>query len=271
MVQKTFGIYSDDLSGCRLFIEAGTQHMASWFVDTITGSFKAFEFFQFELGDDTTIDQVVRDIKLQSQLMSMQMDAALIIWENSACTAIPEEFFSKEIAGSYMEIIAGEDADTTLLEEHFEKYIILSRYSDAYAAAIQKHLATGSFSHKFSALLKKYSGADRDAKTVVRMVFYPGRFIIIIIKNRVLQIIQCIPYSTAEDVLYSVLHMCSSYGIVLDATPVIVCGLINTGSPLLETLLKYIENVEIEKSPQDVFGAGGFADHPPQYFLPYIQ
>jgi len=271
MVQKTFSIYADDLSGCRLFIEAGVQHIASWFVDTLTGSLKAFEFFQFEDVDEGNIDDTVRAVRLHSKLMDMQMDAALVVWEHPACTFVPREFFDESIADGYLDIISGESGDSKLLHEPFKEYVILSRYPAKYANAIRRHLAAGPFSHKFSSLLKRYTKISAAGETSVRIVFYPSRFIITATESGVLQIIQCIQYSTAEDVLYSIMHICNEYGFALETTPVIASGFINSGSTLHDTLYRYLENFEIEKSGDATFAAEGFAEHPHQYFLPFIQ
>jgi len=271
MVQKTFGIYGDDLSGCRLFIEAGAQHIAAWFADTVTGSLKAFEFFQFESHDDTTVDDVVRNVKLHSKLMSMQMDAALIIWENAACTFVPEEFFISGTADTYLNIIAGEAGEADFLQEHFDNYVVLSRHATAYADAIKKHLATGPHTHKFSFLLKKYGPANGEKSDFIRAVFYPEKLIIIAFKQGELQLVQSVGYSTAEDVLYLIMNVGGEYGIDLSTTRVVLSGLINAGSVLFDTLYKYIEHVDIEKSTENNFNAPGFAEHPAQYFLPFIQ
>jgi hypothetical protein len=271
MVQKTFSIYADDLSGSRLFIEAGTQHVAAWFIDTITGSIKAFEFFQFEAGGTADIDEVVHEVKLQSKLLGMQMDAAQIIWENAACTCIPSVFFAEEAAAGYLDIVAGEERDVTLLQERFKDYVVLSRYPKAYANAITKHLASGPQSHKFSSLLNKYYDTAAITENGIRVVFYPSRLILAALKSSDLQIIQCMEYSTAEDALYGIMQVCDLYNIPLETTPVVASGFINTGSSLYDTLYRYLPNFEIEKAPDNAFAAEGFAEHPPQYFLSFIQ
>ena len=271
MVQKTFSIYADDLSGSRLFIEAGTQHVAAWFIDTITGAIKAFEFFQFEVGVATDMDEIINEVKLHSKLLGMQMDAAKVIWENATCTFIPAVFFDEEVAAGYLEIIAGEEDNVTLMHEHFKEYVVVSRYPIDYAKAIKKHLASGPYSHKFHSVLKKYFGNDTGVVNAVRVIFYPSRLILAAIKGGELQIIQCLEYSTAEDALYNIIHVCGLYNIPFETTPVIASGFINTGSSLYDTLYRYLPNFEIEKSPENAFAAEGFTEHPPQYFLPFIQ
>lgn len=272
MVQKTFSIYADDLSGCRLFIEAGTQHIAAWFADTITGSLKALEFFQFDREADTNMNDVAAEVKKHSRLMSMQMDAALIVLENAACTLVPSAFFNESLAAGYLNITAGEDTEeNSLLEEHYKEYSVVSKHPTAYAAAVKKHLAVGPLSHKFTTLLKKHSNYTPALPTVARVVFYPQRLIILVVKNDVLQIVQSIDFSTAEDALYSIMHICTQCGVDANTTPVIASGLINAGSSLHDILHRYIEHFEIEQSPDAAFAAEGFAEHPRHYFLPFIQ
>ena len=51
MVRKTFGIYSEDLSGCVLFIETGDEYIACWIKHNETNTVKAFELFTFKQTD----------------------------------------------------------------------------------------------------------------------------------------------------------------------------------------------------------------------------
>ena len=47
MVRKTFGIYSNPLEHCNLFIETGSDYIACWCKDSATNVVKAFELFSF--------------------------------------------------------------------------------------------------------------------------------------------------------------------------------------------------------------------------------
>ena len=70
MVNKNFGIYSDDLSGCDLMIETGSDYIACWCKDKAAGMVKAFEQFGFDANFYRSFENLFDDIQLHSRLLT---------------------------------------------------------------------------------------------------------------------------------------------------------------------------------------------------------
>lgn len=275
MLQKTFGIYADDLDGCSFFVEAGSKHFACWCSDAVSGAVKAFELFQFDTDDKHTISDILRETRLQSNLMDMATGPVTITWNLESALCIPQAFYREDLAGQYLDAMLGTTltGNKTLAEYTPGGQVIITRQPAHYIDALHQHFTGITFTHKFCALLKKYvgsAGEDTQAAAYVYVIFYPSYFILTAINNNALQIIRCINYSTAEDALYNIMQVCSVYNMPLSTTAVVASGLIDTASNLYNILYSYIDNFEVAKQDTTVFDAPGFHDHPTHYFLPFI-
>lgn len=273
MLQKTFGIYADNLDGCSFFTEAGNKHFACWCSSADSGAVKAFELFQFDTDDKHTISDILGEIRLQSKLMDMATGPVTITWNLESALCVPQAFYREDIAAQYLDTMLGTTPanDKTLAEYTTGGQVIITRQPAHYITALHNHFTGITFTHKFCVLLNKYMGSPTHADgAVVHVIFYPSYFILTAIKNNVLQIIRCISYATAEDALYNIMQICSVYNIPLSTTPVIAAGLIDTASNLYNILHSYIEHFETAKQDTAVFDAPGFNDYPTHYFLPFI-
>lgn len=271
MLQKTFSIYADNLNDCKLFIEAGCRHIACWCKDE-AGAAKAFEFFQFEAEQDKNIQAILKEVRLHSRLMDLPVTPAAVIWDTEEALYIPAPFYKEELAGDYLNLMFGEKATDDVLAQQSGSHVILSRQQAGYGDAFKEHFAATAFSHKFFGLLQTYlSKAELGEASHVHIIFYPTHFILTAIKDKVLQIMRCISYSTSEDALYSIIHTCNRYDMPLQTTAITASGLIDTSSNLYNTLYSYLETFSLQKSDTATFAAAGFAEYPAHFFLPFIQ
>ena len=272
MLQKTFSIYADNLDDCRLFIEAGSHHIACWCKDAETGAAKAFEFFQFDEGPGNGIDNILKEVRLHSRLMDLPLTPDAVIWDTEEVLYIPAVFYKEQLAPEYLSMMFGEAETNEVLAQQSGDYVILSRQQAAYITTFKAHFAVTTFSHKFFGLLQQYmKDAEQAGANQLHVIFYPSHFILTALKDKKLQVMRSINYSTAEDALYSIIHICNEYGMPLNTTAITASGLIDTSSNLYNTLYSYLETFTLQKSESVVFGAEGFAEYPAHFFLPFIQ
>src|SRR5690349_19821921 len=112
MVRKTFGIYSEDLSGCDLFIETGTEYISCWSKNSETKQVKAFELFSFAEASLNDVANLMQNIQSDSRLFAEKFENVNCIWGHEKCVCIPQEFYKDEIATPYIEMIFGECNET---------------------------------------------------------------------------------------------------------------------------------------------------------------
>jgi hypothetical protein len=269
MVRKSFGIYSEDYSGCVLFVETGHEYFACWCKHNDTKQVKAFELFSFTTGDANNFDNLLKQVQTQSRLLTGSFDKVYCIWANEKCVCIPKEFYKDEIAGSYMQTIFGDNIETTFYKEDLDGFVVLAVLQQQAAAAIQGYYTVDANVHKYFQLLKAQQSDEQENK--MHLVFYPAFFIASVFKNAKLQLIQSFPYKLPEDPLYHIMRLCNAFDLPLHETPVYASGMIDTNSPLYQVLYGYINHFSFEHADKGLFAAEDFHEYPLHYFTSFCQ
>ncbi len=270
MLQKTFSIYNDDLQGCRLFIETGTGYIACWCRNTETSMVKAFELFRFQQPDEGSFENMLREAKLNSKLFDTHFEKVYLVWGNEECIPVPSVYCSSDTAEDYFSLMYGAETCGAYINTVNDITLVsgrLSKQQDAF----KKYFPSAGDEHKFSLLLKKYfSDAYNATAGRVHLLFYSGHFIITVIKENLLQLMQSRQYETAEDVLYMILNACAQNGLNPEETKITAGGMIDVKSSLYTALYMYLEGFEIETADKNMMDAEGFGEYPAHYFAPFF-
>jgi len=267
MVRKTFGIYSDDLSGCILFIETGKDYIVCWCKHAETLSVKAFELFSFREIETQDFDKLLNEMQLHSKLFATSYEKVYCIWGDEKCVCIPREFYDDDIAGSYMHLMYGDEAGSSFYKDDLNDFIILAKLPDTSSSFTAYHTIEANV-HKYYHLLKVQQAAVSENK--LHIVFYHSHFIVSVFKDGVLQLIQNFFYRAPEDVLYHLLNICETFELSASETPVYASGMIDISSPLYEILHAYVHHFAFEPIHKEMFDES-FYEYPLHYFASFCQ
>lgn len=268
MVRKTFGIYSEWLEQCSLFIETGNDYIACWCKDPAANTVKAFELFSFAEDQPGDFAALFREVQLHSRLLTTAFENVYCIWGNEKCVCVPTEFFSDATATSYIELMFGEHT-LPLYNNTVGDCVTVAALPQDAMNVYNSHYTIKASVHKYYQLLKGQQNAG--ATNRMHLHFYHSHCIISAYKEGVLQLIQTYPYKTSEDILYAVLHIAGEYQLPVNETIIYAGGLIDTSSPLYKTLHIYLNNFSFEPVDAALFAAEGFQEHPLHYFAPFCQ
>jgi len=269
MVRKSFGIYSEDLSGCVLFIETGDEYIACWCKHNDTKQVKAFELFGFRQIDANDFADLLKQVQAHSKLLTESFEKVYCIWGNEKCVCIPGEFYRDDTAGTYMQTMFGDNIETTFYKENLNGYVVLAALQQQAASAFGEYYTIDANVHKYFQLLKAQQNTEEENK--IHLVFYPTYFIASVFKERKLQLIQSFSYKLPEDALYHVMHICNSFNLSTNDTNVYGSGMIDTNSPLYQALYGYINNFSFEVAKKELFAAADFHEYPLHYFTSFCQ
>lgn len=269
MVRKTFGIYSEDLTGCVLYIETGDEYIACWCRHNETSNVTAFELFTFKQTDAADFESLLKEIQLHSRLLTTSFEKAHCIWANEKCMCIPAEFYNDNAATSYLQFMFGDNASVNFYKNQLNDYEVLAILPTDASAAFKSSHNIDSNVHKYYQLLKGQHSNNEENK--IHLVFYYTWFIISVFKKGQLQLIQRFYYKSPEDALYHVLNVCKTYELPVSEVNVFASGMIDTNSPLYEMLRGYIQNFALETVDKDLFVAEGFHEYPLHYFTSFCQ
>ena len=269
MVRKTFGIYSNPLEHCNLFIETGSDYIACWCKDSATNVVKAFELFSFTQNSADDFAALFKEVQLHSRLLTTSFENVYCIWGNEKCVCVPAEYYNDETAASYMELMFGESCPSALLNNTAMDCVTVFELPQSALDAYSKAYTVKASVHKYYQLIKGQQSDNGGNK--MHVLFYHSHCIISAYKQGVLQLIQTYPYKVSEDVLYVLLNIAKAYQMPVSETPIYAGGLIDTSSPLYKTLHVYLNGFCFEPVDAALFTAEGFQDHPLHYFAPFCQ
>ena len=270
MVQKNFGIYSDDLSGCDFVIETGLDYIACWCKDKATGSIKAFEQFGFDGNAYNSFEKLFTEVQLHSRLLTTHFNNVYCIWGYEKCICAPNELYSRGMAASAMELMFGEKIEQkSVIENTLGNCVVSTAINEDAWDVYSKHYRISANMHKYYSLLKMQKPQDEEDK--LHLVFYNNDVIISAYKKGQLQLVQRFAYKAAEDVLYHILNICKTYQLPVAEINIRCSGMIDNSSPLYSTLLAYLGDFSFEAADKALFAAEGFHEYPLHYFVSFCQ
>ncbi|MEP6512766.1 MAG: DUF3822 family protein, partial [Parafilimonas sp.] len=94
MLPKTFGIYNYNEQEINLFIEIAKKHIACFSKSAKKSVLHSFEFFQFDASRNENFEQLLNDVKTQSDLLKKYFQNIQIVWNNEECICVPAEFYN---------------------------------------------------------------------------------------------------------------------------------------------------------------------------------
>jgi hypothetical protein len=268
MVQKTFGIYSNALTDCCLYIETGQQYIACWCKHDESKTLQAFELFSFNEIDAGDFTKVFKETLLHSRLLTTSFDKVEFIWGHEKSLCIPTEFYNENAAASYLKLMFGEIAEIPVGTDKIDDGVVIYKLPEQAMNEYSKHYKISTQFHKYSQLL---AAKKKDTANSIHLVFYHSHYIVIVYKNDRLQLIQYFDYKVPEDVLYTILNTCDAHELPANEIKILASGMINTFSPLYDTLHAYLNDFSFVQMDRSLFAAEIFDDYPLHYFASFCE
>jgi hypothetical protein len=109
-----------------------------------------------------------------------------------------------------------------------------------------------------------------DGKNWMKLVFDEKYFIVTLIKDDQLQLIQTFNYQSSEDVLYHIMNVVNQHDISIASLSVLISGKIDLDKTTYNLIQQYFSNIEIEKSELGNAFSEKLSAYPSHYFIPYF-
>jgi hypothetical protein len=270
MLQKTYSIYSEELSNQQLFIEAGKNHLACWCKKAGDKKLNAFELFQCDAYTGASFENMLSAARLHSRLLTMKVAETKFILNTDETICIPfnSDHNGNDFLKQNFELLFGASADASIFSEEYNGYLIAARIEKGLQDSLRSSFPGAKFHLQYNCLLPALNANGNGNTEIVYLFFYPYYFSLIVFKQGKLQLLQTRTYNNAEDVLYFVLNIFKQYNID-NKTEIVTGGFINEESKLYQTLYQYAEGLKLAQVDEELFATGGFKDYSSHYFLPY--
>ncbi len=134
------------------------------------------------------------------------------------------------------------------------------RVPEAIAGVLKSRFPDALNIHQYSVLLKQAPAGDNH----LRVIFYPKKLIVLLIKEGSTQFINTFWFDAAEDVSYILMNICKQFEV--ENIPVEIGGLIEMNSALYKEIYKYFTNVTLAGLPGGCNYSEEISRHPAHYF-----
>ncbi len=276
MAQKIIGIYNDaqDTTGNhQLIIEIGNSQVACMIKNMESQKVEELEVFGIEK-DSSDWSDIFYEVKAASQILNRLFRDTLCFYNFEEAIIMPEEKFSATAAEDYLSLIYGE---TSRHEIKYDNILPGSNMVNAYRVRKSIHELVGRHfllykpHHTYSRILDDILHRDQLDNHFLKIQFYSHHFILVLVKDKKLQLIQSFQYQTDNDVLYYVLSLIKQYGINNDHSNLEVSGMYDPGSSLHQQFVKLFGRISFDTIQVEGVFASAMAGYPAHYFTPFYK
>ena len=219
--------------------------------------------YVFDLDNDEEPGQVLKHIFREQTLLQKRYKKVLVCYCFPESALLPEKFYegSRE---SLLNMLYGDLEEGIILTDVItgENKHNIYRVPFAIHNAVTAQFPLAIFTHQYSNLVKKLSSE----KDILYVIFYPGKFIISLMKDGLLQIIQTYDYRSAVDMVYYMLTICKQFDTKI--IPLRVAGIINENDELLSELNRHFSQISFDTLQADMSLSGDIKELPAHYFSP---
>lgn len=275
MPNKSLSLYSPEDAiedNVRLVVEVAKNHLACVVTKENRKAISAFELFTFTESEAASFDELLAGITQQSKLLSIKIASVHVYINNEYCIPVPIFKFNKETAEEYLQIAFGTACPSKTHYEHLpvEPGIInVYRISQNWLQWFDKQFEKCSFHHTYSNIIRSILSVSDEPEELMTVNFYNTFFIVAVIKDAVLQLIQTFVYDSPEDVLYYLLNITKQFELYSKTLTIQISGMIDVDYKLYRELITYFKEVKVENVHEANLKLD-FGEYPHHYFTPFF-
>jgi hypothetical protein len=263
----------EELLNSMLLIEISDKLFGYVIYNKHNKSMLGLRQYHLDVSTEKPTIQALNEIFANDGLLQQSWKEAVVIYNFPDSSLLPDEFFDLGMNKSITELLFGNAFRELILSEKIPAWDVYNIYriKREIHGAMQQKFSAGRYWHYYSILLSTIDKEKQASSSVLKCIFYPEKFIVALITNQQLQLLQTYDYETPEDVSYYLLKISRQFNIVQGDLRVNVSGLIEEQSVLFSELLKYFEYLECDRIPETLETRGLLEGLPGHYFSPMLK
>lgn len=173
----------------------------------------------------------------------------------------PSQFHSRDESLSLLKELYGDPYAEQYYHDNISTMSVINDYSlpVAYDSVLKDYFPNAAIQHQYSLLIEKLNSTK-----TLHVLFYFEKIIVVVFKDKKLQIVQSFIYKVPADVIYHLLNVCKQFE--LSNTLITVYGLIEKRSALYEEIHKYFSDIAFAELPANINTGENFSDYPAHFF-----
>jgi hypothetical protein len=278
MFRATFNIVSETASAeewknSHLLMEVGDKSFCYVVYRKDPQHFLGYRQYNLEFIPGKTTYETLIEILTGDEFLQQLYQEAIVIYNYTDSNLMPEKFFHVGLNKPATELVYGNARKGLLLSEKVNgwNFYNIYRIPREVHTLMQQKFAAGKYWHYYSLLLAGVQKDQAPAANAINMIVEADQFIVLVIKDQQIQLLQTYNYQTPEDVSYQLLAICQQFGMNQEEAALTISGLIDEESNLYQELLKYFLLMKWEKLPDSIGLEETFSQYPQHYFSPLLK
>jgi hypothetical protein len=245
MVHKLIGFYGDrpeytPKATDQLAIEIGNHQIVCLVKNSLTSEIDAIELFQI---DQSKVDwsDILFEIKQNSKILGPSYSDTSVFYNFQEALVLPLAKMSATAAEDYLSLIFGEDEKT---ETKFDSIntdlptVTIYRIKKSLTELLNRNFLLFKTQHTYTNILNNLLNREKLPVVFLKLIVYQNNFIVVLLKDHELQLIQSYSFSNSDDILYYLISITNQTNLSPLQAQLEVSGLIDLHKDLLEQLKK---------------------------------
>ena len=247
-----------------LYVEIGMQGISFIVIDS-TNNCVALAIYHFppEINADKAAVHLKQIVAAQPILQEVYQRIT-VIYNYPSSAMVPHVHSNDPANKQLLELLFGDINEFVIKKDFIYQHDIHNIYlvPRQIDGVVSYLFSADSCTHLYSLLptLSNFTGNN------LYCIFGTGNFIVMLLKEGILQIIQSFQYKTGDDVVYYLLQLCSSFDVAVNETNVLLNGMIDVSSNLYFELNKYFLRLQLQPLPNSFAYPDEIKKYPSHYF-----
>lgn len=278
MIKPAFDIIpadwdQEELRNSMLLVEISEKLFGYLVYNKEHNSLLGLRQYHLDVSAERPTIQALNEIFANDGLLQQSWKKPVVIYNFPDSSLLPDKFFDITINKSIAELVFGNAFRGLILSEKIPAWDVYNVYriQREIHGAMQTKFSGGTYWHYYSILLSTIDKQKEASTSFLKCIFYPEKFIVALVTEGQLQLLQTYDYETPEDVSYHLLKICRQFSITQENLKLDVSGLIEQQSVLFSELLKYFQYLECDHLPESLQNKGLLESLPEHYFSPLLK
>ncbi len=253
MVHKLIGFYGDlheytPQRNDQLAIEIGSHQIVCMVKNSSTGEIDAIELYQIDQSN-TDWSDILFEVKQNSKILGPTYSDCFVFFNIEEALVLPMTEMSATASADFLSLVYGTDdrADTK-----FDRInstlptVTIYRIKKSLSELLDRNIVIFKIQHTYTNILNDVLNREELPPVFLKLIVYQNHFILVLLKNNQLQLIQSYTFHHADDILYFAISVANQSGASPLQTHLELSGMIDPLTNLLDQLKKTFGIVSLD-------------------------
>lgn len=274
MVHKLIGFYGDRLDFTpkrtdQMAIEIDSHQITCMVKNSSTGEIDAIELYQIEQ-ISTDWSDILFEVKQNSKILGPTYSDCFVYFNFEEALVLPMSEMSASAASDYLSLVYGGDekADTKFDRINSSlPTVIIYRIKKSLSELLDRNFLIFKTQHSYTNILNDILNRENIPSVFLKLIVYHKHFILVLMKDNQLQLIQSYSFQNSDDILYFAISVANQSGISPLQTHLELSGLIDLHTNLLDQLKKSFGVVSYDFLPNQLSPS----NYSPYFLTPFFK